>query len=201
MSQMQEMKIYNADPAAIGVFGLAVITFVASSQKLGLTSGTALIIPWAIFLGAGLQAYACYEEVKRGNIFGAYAFGGFAGFWLAVAMSWMILGGVFGPDIKAACDPRQLGFAFVAFIPFTLFLTVGTLYINKCFFFVLVLVDLLVIGLAMHSFGIAPAFSHGLAAWAELFTALVGFYTSGALYLNQFMGRQVLSLGKPFLVK
>lgn len=201
MSEMREVKLYNADPAAIGVFGLAMITLVASSQKLGLTSGSALLIPWAIFLGAGLQLYACYEEVKRGNIFGAYAFGGFAGFWLAVAMSWMILGGVFGPTLQAAADPKQLGFAFLGFIPFCLFLTVGTLYINKCFVYILVFVDLLVIGLTMNSFGIAPEFSHALAAWAELFTAIVGFYTSGALYLNQFMGRQVLTLGKPFLTK
>ncbi len=200
MSQ-QEVKIYNADPGAIGVFGLAVITLVASSQKLGLTSGSALLIPWAIFLGAGLQAYACVEEVKRGNIFGAYAFGGFAGFWFAVAMSWMTLNGVFGPAMQAAADPKQLGFAFLAYIPFVIFLTIGTLYINKCFFLVLIFVDLLVIGLTMNSFGIAPKFGHDLAAWSELATAIVGFYTSGALYLNQFMGRTVLTLGKPLLTK
>jgi len=50
-----ERKIYTADPSALGLFGLAMITFVASTQKLGWTEGTSLLVPWAIFLGACTQ--------------------------------------------------------------------------------------------------------------------------------------------------
>ena len=64
-----ERKIYTADPSALGLFGLAMITFVASSQKLGWTDGTSLLVPWAIFLGAIAQIYACVNDAKKGNVF------------------------------------------------------------------------------------------------------------------------------------
>lgn len=38
-NQPTEIKITNADPSALGLFGLAMVTLVASSVKLGLTSG------------------------------------------------------------------------------------------------------------------------------------------------------------------
>ena len=44
------VKMTTADPSGIGLFGLAMVTLVASSQKLGLTDGVSLVLPWAIFL-------------------------------------------------------------------------------------------------------------------------------------------------------
>ncbi len=38
------------NPSPLGLAGLAMVTFVACSSKLGITDGTAMIIPWAIFL-------------------------------------------------------------------------------------------------------------------------------------------------------
>lgn len=45
----QSVKIVTADPSAIGLFGLAIVTLVASSQKLEFTTGLSYVIPWAIF--------------------------------------------------------------------------------------------------------------------------------------------------------
>ena len=45
MEGTKEVKILVADPSALGLFGLAVITLVASSQKLGLKSGVSLVLP------------------------------------------------------------------------------------------------------------------------------------------------------------
>ena len=50
-----QVKITTADPSAIGLFGLAMVTFVASSQKLGLTEGHSFILPWVFFLGGVAQ--------------------------------------------------------------------------------------------------------------------------------------------------
>ena len=47
MENTQKIKIVTADPSALGLFGLAIITLVASSQKLGITSGVSLVLPWA----------------------------------------------------------------------------------------------------------------------------------------------------------
>lgn len=43
-SQVTKTAIVVANPSAIGLFGLAMVTLVASSQKLGFTEGTSLII-------------------------------------------------------------------------------------------------------------------------------------------------------------
>ena len=101
-----KVKIVVADPSAIGLFGLAMVTLVASSQKLGLTSGVSLVIPWAIFLGAAAQLVACINDFKHNNHFGATAFGAYAFFWFAMAMSWMIQNGVFFFFFARGADPK-----------------------------------------------------------------------------------------------
>ncbi|WP_406243441.1 acetate uptake transporter [Tissierella carlieri] len=110
--QTENVKIVNADPSAMGLFGLAMVTLVASSQKLGLTQGLSFVIPWAIFLGAFAQLFACINDSKRNNTFGTTAFGAYAFFWMGVATSWMINMGVFGQALASSVDTKQLGFAF-----------------------------------------------------------------------------------------
>ncbi len=73
-TQVTKNSIVVANPSAIGLFGLAMVTLVASSQKLGLTEGTSLIILWAIFLGAAAQIYAGMLEAKLNNTFGQQHF-------------------------------------------------------------------------------------------------------------------------------
>ena len=63
-NETQNVRITNADPSALGLFGLAMVTLVASSQKLGLTEGTSFILPWAIFLGGFAQLFACINDSK-----------------------------------------------------------------------------------------------------------------------------------------
>ena len=67
---MKEIKIATADPSAIGLFGLAIVTLVASTQKLGWTEGLGLVLPWAIFLGGLAQLYASMLDAKHNNTFG-----------------------------------------------------------------------------------------------------------------------------------
>jgi len=198
---MDERKIVVADPAPIGLFGLAMVTLVASSAKLGFTSETALIIPWAIFLGALAQFYACIQDAKRNNLFGATAFGGYAFFWFAVAMSWMIQAGVFGETLAANADPKQLGVAFVGYLIFSLYMTVGSLATNKVLLLIFIFIDFLFIGLSFSTLGVAPELFHGIAAWSELAIALLGFYGSGAIVINTQFGRTVLPLGSPIIKK
>ena len=192
-----ETKIYTADPSALGLLGLAMVTLVASSQKLGLTTGTAFIIPWAIFLGAFAQLFACIKDAQKGNVFGTTAFGAYSMFWFAVAMSWMVQHGVFGESMAANYDPKQLGFAFVGYLIFSLYMTIGSMETNKVLFIIFVLIDLLLLGLSMSVLG-GSHFGHELAAYSEFAIAMVGFYGSAAIVLNATFGREFLPLGKPF---
>ena len=54
-----------ADPAPLGLTGLAMVTLVAASQKLGWTTGLSMAIPWAIFLGGIAQLMACVYDFKN----------------------------------------------------------------------------------------------------------------------------------------
>lgn len=193
-----KVKIVTADPSALGLFGLAVITLVASSQKLGLTSGVSLVLPWALFLGASAQLLACLKDFKHNNTFGATAFGAYAFFWYSMGLTWMIQNGVLGEKLASAVDSKQLGFAFLAYLIFTIFMTIGAMETNKVLFIIFVLIDFLFIGLTFSSFGIMEHFMHNVAAWSELLIAIASFYGCGANVLNTHFGRTFLPIGKPF---
>lgn len=196
--ETQNVRITNADPSALGLFGLAIVTLVASSQKLGITNGLSFVIPWAIFLGAFAQLFACINDSKRNNTFGTTAFGGYGFFWLGVASSWMIQMGVFGEKLASNVDTKQLGVAFVGYLIFTIFMTIGAMETNKVLFMIFFLINFLFIGLSLNSFDILPEFSHKLAAYSELLIALFSFYGSAASVLNTHFERQFLPIGKPF---
>ena len=182
MENTQKIKIVTADPSALGLFGLAIITLVASSQKLGITSGVSLVLPWAIFLGATAQLFACINDFKHDNTFGATAFGAYA----------------FGEKLAAAADTKQLAFAFLGYLIFTLFMTIGAMETHKVLFTIFVLIDFLFLGLSLNGFGIMGEFSHKLAAYSELLISIVSFYGCGAAVLNKHFGKVFLPVGKPF---
>jgi succinate-acetate transporter protein len=194
----QKVKIIVADPSALGLFGLAIITLVASSQKLGWTSGVSLEIPWAMFLGASAQLMASINDFKHNNTFGATAFGAYAFFWYAVGFTWLIQNGVFGEALAGTMDIHQLGFAYLGYLIFTIFMTIGAMETHKVLFIIFVLIDFLFLGLTLSTFGIAEHATHMMAAWAELLIAVASFYGCAAAVLNTHFGRTFLPVGKPF---
>ncbi|HIW33557.1 MAG TPA: acetate uptake transporter [Candidatus Paenibacillus intestinavium] len=194
----QSVKISTADPSGIGLFGLAIVTLVASSQKLGLTSGLSFVIPWALILGAFAQLFAAIQDAKHNNTFGMTAFAAYGFFWLGVASSWLIKLGAFGPILMANVDSKQLGFAFLGYLIFTLFMTIGAMETHKVLFAIFVLIDFLFLGLTLDAFGVAPHIFHTIAAYAELGIGILSLYGCGASVLNVHFGRSFLPLGSPF---
>ena len=194
----QETKIVLADPTALGVFGLSMVTFVASFQKLGMTEGVTYLIPWALMLGCCAQLIGSIIDFFRNNIFGAVVLGAFGLFWVAVSTHWMISIGWFGPSAEGAADVSQIGYAFLGYFIFSVFVTVAALEVSKVFGIMLVLIDILLLGLALSSLGVAPHETKMIAGLAELGTALIGFYATGGLFLNGFFKRTILPMGKPF---
>nr|WP_087943739.1 GPR1/FUN34/YaaH family transporter [Desulfofarcimen acetoxidans] len=191
-------KEVNADPGALGLFGLAMVTLVAASQKLGWTTGLSFVVPWAIFLGASAQLVASLKDFKHNNTFGATAFGAYAFFWYAVAMSWLTKMGAFGDKLAGDVDGKQLGIAFLGYLIFTLYMTIGSMETNKVLFIIFVLIDFLFIGLTFSTFQINEHFFHNMAAWSELLISIFSFYGSAAVVLNVHFGKVFLPVGKPF---
>ncbi|AEM22468.1 GPR1/FUN34/yaaH family protein [Brachyspira intermedia PWS/A] len=194
-----EVKVTQtlADPSPYGLFGLAVITFVASTQKLGLTTGVSGLIPWAIFLGCIPQFVAAIVDFKKDNVFGATVFGAFGVFWFAVAFIWLISMGVFGEAMKSSLDMKQFGVVCIGYFFLVGALTFGAAEAHKVLFFIFLAVDVLLIAMALNYLGIAPKETQLIAGIAEFVTALIGFYGCAAGVLNKNLGRVVLPVGKP----
>lgn len=191
----------HVDPTALGLFGLAMVTIVASSQKLGITSGVSYVIPWAVFLGGLAQLIAGMLDYKKGNVFGGTAFCAYGLFWFGMALSWMTNLGVLGEQMQAGVDARQMGFAFLGYLVMTLFLTLGASRANKVLFFIFVFIDFLFLGLTVSTMipeGSMHEAFHMLAAYSELIIAILSFYGSGANVLNNHFGYSFLPIGKPF---
>ncbi|MGD9559553.1 MAG: acetate uptake transporter [Oscillospiraceae bacterium] len=197
---MTEQK-QHADPTALGLFGLAIVTLVASSQKLGLTSGLSYVIPWALFMGAMAQLIAGILDFRKGNAFGGTAFCAYGFFWMAMACSWLINMGVFGETLRVAVDTHEMAFAFLGYLVVTVFFTIGAATTNKVLFFIFFFIDTLFLGLTVSTFvadGPVHIFFHYFAAVSELLIAILSFYGSGANIVNTQVGRAVLPIGKAF---
>lgn len=197
MKEMNNVRISVADPSGIGLFGLAIVTLVASSQKLGWTDGLGFVLPWAIFLGGFAQLYASILDSKLNNTFGATAFGAYGFFWLAVGGCWMAQAGLLGESF-ANVDPHQLGIVYLGYLVFTIFMTIGALETNKVLFFIFFLINFLFLGLGLSSLGIMEDFMHSVAAWSELLVGVLSVYGAGANVLNKHFGFNFMPIGKPF---
>jgi len=191
-----ETKIVLSDPTALGVFGLAMVTFVASSAKFHWTNGETYLIPWALFLGSIAQIWASTIDFKKNNYFGAIVLGAYGLFWIAVSMHWAIKVGWFGP-VAASADPRQFAFACFGYGIFSLFIMVAAFEANKVFAAILVLINILLPSLGFALLDIKKDLFSNLAAYSELGIAILGFYAAGAVFLNSYFGRPILPLGRP----
>lgn len=196
--EIKNVKVEVADPTTLGLFGLALVTLVASSQKLGLTDGLAFVLPWALFLGGIAQLIAAMFDFKHNNLFGSTAFSAYGLFWIAMGMSWLIKLGCFGDTLASAVDGRQTGVAFIGFLLLSIVLTVSTLKMSKVMFFLMSIICLLFLALALDSFGCGHIW-HTIAAVDELAISLTTFYALAAKYLNSYFGKTMLPVGSAFL--
>ena len=195
--ETNKIKVEVADPTTLGLFGLAIVTLVASSQKLGITDGLSFVLPWAIFLGGIAQIIAAMFDFKHNNLFGSTAFSAYGLFWLGMGMSWLTKLGCLGETLASSADTRQLGFVFAGYAILSIALTVSTVKMSKAMFFLMSLIVLLFVGLAMDTFGFGQVW-HDVAAYTELAISLLTFYVLSAKYLSGFFGKSILPVGSPF---
>lgn len=196
----KQVKIEVADPTTLGLFGLAIVTLVASSQKLGITTGLSLVLPWALFLGGAAQLIAAMFDFKHNNLFGSTAFGAYGLFWVGMSTSWLIRMGCFGETLAASADVKQMGLVFAGYFILTVVFTVSAIKMSKVMFFLLLLIAVLFFGLTLESFGCGHIWKL-IAAYSEFGISLLAFYALAAKYLNSFFGREILRTGKPFCSK
>ena len=191
-STIPKQPIYIADPAPLGLIGLAVAALVLASTDLGLVSSLAksLMIPWILFFGATAQLIAGTMEFKRNNIFGATVFSTYSMTMYAIALTLFIT--IFtNVEFKIA----HYAFGLIAIFVFSLIATAASLMTNKMLFIILIFVDLAVIALIPHYLYGITAFPAGIFL---LCVSVSSFYTAIAILLNNMAGKTILPLGKSF---
>jgi len=185
-----------ADPAALGLIGLAVAALVLGAVDLQLVASVpskSLMIPWILFFGATAQLIAGAMEFKRNNIFGATVFSVYAMTMYSIALTLVI-------NNSSALNPGNLShyaYGLVGILIFSLIATVASLMTNKVLFSILIAVDLAVVLLIPHYLLEMSAQPAGVFL---ILTSVLSFYAAAAVVLNTMAGKTVLPLGKPLWI-
>lgn len=180
----------KADPAPLGLAGFALTTLLLSLINTGLlkeTGSIILVLGLAAFYGGLAQFIAGLFEFRRGNTFGATAFGSFGAFWLTY---WWIV-----PHLATAGDSHNaLGLFLLGWGIFTAYMTVAAMRTSLPVLAVFVLLTLTFIFLAIGSFqgGTPPTVMTKVGGWFGLATGLVAWYASAAAVINDTHGRALL---------
>ena len=181
-----------AEPAPLGLIGLAVAALVLGLTDMGWASAAdkSLMIPWTLFLGATAQLIAGIIDFRRANIFGGTAFTAYSLLWYAVSLTLFIT--IF---TDAAFDLTHYAHGLIGFLVFSLILTVAATMTNAVLFVVLIGIDFAIFFLVGQLLGGWPSEPVGVSLLA---VAVSSFYGAGAVLINRMAGKTVIPVGKAF---
>ena len=170
-------SISIADPAALGLAGFAMTTFVLSMFNTGLVSkaGEPVVLGLALAYGGGAQLLAGMWEFRKGNTFGATAFSSYGAFWISY---W-----AFVAFFAKGVPDTAVGLYLIAWGIFTFYMWVASFRTT-----VAVNIVLLLLWITFLLLGIGDASANGgitkLGGWIGLATALAAWYASFAIVAN-----------------
>ena len=172
-----------ADPAPLGLAGFAMTTFLLSFINADIikeTSAGAFVLGLALFYGGIGQFAAGMWEFRRGNTFGATAFGSFGAFWLSF---WAI-----GKSAPAGDVHEIQGLFLFAWFIFTAYMTVAALRTSGSVLAVFAALTLTFLFLALGAWqndttGVAALTKVG--GYLGILTALLAWYASFAAVVNE----------------
>jgi len=180
-----------ANPAALGLGGFALSTFILNLVNSGLVAGESLgiVMPVAIAYGGIAQFMAGMWEFRRNNIFGATAFSSFGAFWIGLATFFFFDWANIIPDV-----PKEgLAIVLIAWGIYTFYSTIASLKEPKAVTWVFITLTILFFLLAWGEFNPTVA---KIAGYEGLLCALIAWYTSAGVLINSMFGRTVLPLGE-----
>ncbi len=162
----------TASPAPLGFFGLGFAATFLGLLVMGIFSDAVMVISTAIFLGGFAQLIASIELWKKGDTFGASAFGAFALFWFSWAFIQIATSvGMFGGVMPAMSTDAGFWYLIVWGIIATL-LTIVTFKIGvKAIILTFILLDLTFFSIALVG-GMVAGIITLLLGLASLYTAI-----------------------------
>jgi len=180
-----------ANPAPLGLAGFGLTTLVLNVVNAGLIPGESIgmVLPLGIFYGGLAQFCAGMWEFKKGNTFGATAFGSFGAFWMSFAIMEILI----AMDILDPLPKGGIATFLIAWGIFTGFMSVGTFKINKALQVIFLTLTLLFFLLAI---GVYSPTVHTIAGIEGIICALSALYTCAAIVINTTWNREMLPLGE-----
>lgn len=196
MAEVSEISIVStppvADPAALGLAGFALTTFVLSVHNIGWAPD----LTWvglAFFYGGLAQFMAGMWEFRNRNTFGAAAFSSYGAFWMSLAFFVVLdlLGKIPSGDVS-----KDLGWFLLAFAIFNTYMLIWSTRTTVAVFLVFLLLEiteiLLFIGFFANSKSIIT-----IGGVAGVIDAIIAWYTSAATVGNSMAQRIVAPVGGP----
>jgi uncharacterized protein len=186
-----------ANPAALGLGGFALTTFVLSTHNA--MPANAPDLTWlglAFFYGGLAQFCAGMWEFRAGNTFGATAFSTYGAFWLALA-SFVVL--ILMGKVPAADITKDLGWFVLSFAIFNTYMLFWSARVNISVFMVFLTLEITEILLFIGYFS-GDGAGMGLVAlggWVGIVTAIVAWYGSAAVVANSMRVKPILPVGRP----
>jgi hypothetical protein len=189
--QHQPFSARVADPAALGLAGFALTTFVLSLANTGLIAGAgAAVLGIALFYGGIAQLLAGMWEFVKGNTFGAVAFTSYGAFWLA--FWWLLTNTAVAKEAGAA----GVGAFLLAWTIFTAYMTIAAIKASRIVLLVFVALTITLVLLTIGAFS-GSAAANQIGGYFGLLTAAFAWYGSAASVVNSTWGRNVLPVGAP----
>ena len=203
-----------ADPAPLGLAAFALTTVLLSAKNAGwMTHATGSAwLGFAFAYGGLAQFSAGMWEFRRGNTFGATAFGTYGTFWIGLAL-WVEL--VANPAVAAIAKApttaaatvaslnHDLGWITLAFAIVSLYLWILTSQVNLVIFLVFLGLVVTLVVLAIGNFdagsALLPTGTIKIGGYLGLITALLAFYASAAGVAAGMGGRLLFPVGKPLV--
>lgn len=179
-----------ADPAALGLAGFALTTFLLSAKNAGWTHGGDAWLGFALFYGGLAQFMAGMMEFRNKNTFGAAAFGTYGAWWMSM-FAYVHFAAASSTNVN-----NDLGWILLAIAIFNTYMMFWSTKTNTAVFLVFLTLEITEIVLFIGFFANSTSIIK-IGGVIGVITALVAWYTSAAVVVNSMSEKPVLSVGKP----
>ena len=176
-----------ANPAPLGLAAFAFTTWMLSMVNAGWFTKDALglVLALAFAFGGTAQMIAGILEFPRGNTLGTVAFLSYGAFWWSFAL--------FAGSMGAKVPESFVGWYLFVWGVFTFYMWIGSLHTSTSVQLIFLSLWITFLLLAIGAWtGIA--FATQVGGYAGLVTAVLAFYASAAMVINESLGHTVLPI-------
>ncbi|RKP50795.1 acetate uptake transporter [Trinickia fusca] len=176
-----------SNPAPLGLAGFAFTTWMLSMVNAGWYSADALglVLALAFAFGGTAQMIAGVMEFPRGNTLGTVAFLSYGAFWWSFALFAALLG--------SKVPESFVGWYLFVWGVFTFYMWIASLHTSTSVQLVFLSLWITFLLLAVGAWA-GSTIATQIGGYAGLVTAILAFYASAAMVINESLGHTVLPM-------